>query len=249
MKLISTLVFFAAFCFSCSSFREIEKRHYRSGFYINKHHEKSGKGKLFVLEEDFFLEEGAGNPPRRKAAVGRINGASADCVSVHVLPGIKTEVDLQKSSLEKRILPESENDQQKKNILLPKKIILARKKTAAEISSWPIETPKEPFNKKARAAIVFYVLAKIILVAAFIASLFSLLGTVLIIAGIAALFALLALLFGILARKELAAQLPYEKGLGEKEANEVVGHAIGGIVSAAFILLLALVIEWIKREF
>ena len=91
-------------------------------------------------------------------------------------------------------------------------------------------------------------LAKIVLVAAFVVSLFSLISTVLIVAGIAALFALIAIVFGSAAKKELAAQLPYEKELGEKEANDVVGHALGGIITAAFIILLAIIIEWLKKN-
>lgn len=111
-----------------------------------------------------------------------------------------------------------------------------------------IDLPKEPFNKKAKAAQIFFVLAKLTVIAAFIVSLFSLLSTVFIVAGVAALFALLAMLFGTLAKKEIAAQPPYERELGEKEATHVIYRAMAGFASAVFIVLLALLIEWIKRQ-
>ncbi len=140
-----------------------------------------------------------------------------------------------------------EKSEQKKTVALQKKNTFSKTKLSLTIT--PIEVPKEPFNKKAKTAVVFYMLAKIMLVAAFVISLFSLISTVLIVACIAALFALIAIAFGILAKKELAAQLPYEKELGEKEANDVVGHALGGIIAAIFIILLAIVIEWLKKRF
>jgi hypothetical protein len=111
-----------------------------------------------------------------------------------------------------------------------------------------IDLPKEPFNKKAKVAVVFYVLTKIALLTTFIVSLFCVLSIVFIFVGIAIVFALLALVFGMWAKKELAAQLPYEKELGENEANDVVKHALGGIGTAVFVVLLALLIEWIKRQ-
>lgn len=217
-----TLLFLlAAFCFSCSSFPGIEKRRYRDGFYVSKHHREN-----------------------------KLSAACSDSVSQNVLPDIKTEAKIQITFSEDQIISAVDaNVEERKNVSIRKKNALVQTKFLRDISPKPIEVPKEPFNKKAKTAVVFYVLAKIAVITTFIFSLFSLLSTVFIIAGIAVLFALLAILFGILAKKELAKQLPYEKELGEKEANEVVQRAMAGIVSAVFMVLLALLIEWLKREF
>ncbi len=121
-------------------------------------------------------------------------------------------------------------------------------KTAPVVIPITIDPPKEPFNKKARVAIIFLVLAKLVMIAAFIFLLCSLLIPFYLLTGIAALFALLALVFGLWAKKEINAQEPYEREPGGKEAGEVVARAVGGIASAGFIILLAVIIEWIRRR-
>jgi hypothetical protein len=147
---------------------------------------------------------------------------------------------------------ESTDTSRKSIVLSPKEKTVEKKKNfrslkiAPEIKSISIDPPREPFNKKARMAQIFFVLARLTLVAAFIVSLFSLMSTSLIVAGVAALFALLAMLFGIRARKELAAQPPYERELGDKEAKQVIGRAAAGIGTAVFIILLAGLVDWLQ---
>jgi hypothetical protein len=214
MEIKATFLFFViAFCFSCSHLPQIEKRHYRDGFYINK---KKENKPVAVKQESTF------HPIQIPVA------------------GIKTQ-EIRDTSRKLPVLSVQENVVEIKKNFLPEKI-------TPEIQPISIDPPKEPFNKKARTAQVFFILARLMLIAAFIVSLFSLLGTVFIVAGIAALFALLALLFAIWARKELAAQPPYERELGDKEAKQVIQRALAGIGSAVFIVLLALLIEWIKRQ-
>lgn len=214
MSIKATFFFFViAFCCSCSHLPQIEKRHYRSGYYIDKKNECKAVGE------------------KQEAAI-------------HPIPNVPAAV------IQARVA-----DTSRKLIALPprekafeKKKDFHSRKTVVKNNLVSIDPPKEPFNKKARTAQVFFILARLTLIAAFIVSLFSLISTTLIVAGVAALFALLAILFGVWARKELAAQPPYERELGDKEAKQVIGRAVAGIGSAVFIVALALLIEWIRKQ-
>jgi hypothetical protein len=208
-------LFVAAFCFSCSHLPQIEKRHYRDGFYIGK--------KKDVTSITFNKDSAFQQRP--------------------VLAAVQKEATpVQEVSQKASILPVRENT------AIKKKDHFTEEKIVPAITPVPINPPKEPFNKKARAAIIFLVFAKLVMIAAFIVLLCSLLMTFFLLTGIAALFALLAVVFGLWAQKELNAQEPYERELGGKEAREVVVRAIGGLASAGFIILLAMLIDWIQRE-
>jgi hypothetical protein len=220
MKLKFALFLFSTlFYFSCSSFPGIEKRHYRDGFYVPQY----SKNKL--------------------------PASSSDTAFAYVTADLQTGINTNQGLLTAPVIPASGNKStEKRRVNLAKKNISQLVISVPEIPIKPIELPKEPFNKKAKAAIVFYVLAKIAVLTTFIISLFSVLSTILIFAGIAVLFALLAIIFGLWAQKELAAQPAYEKELGEKQANEVVQRGLAGLGTAVFIVLLALLIEWIRNQ-
>lgn len=206
-------LFVIAFCCSCSHLPQIEKRHYRSGFYIDKKKES----KTVVEKQEAVI------------------------LPISSLPAAVMQTRIIDTSHKLIVLPPTEKTAGKSKHF-------HSQKTVAESKPVFIDPPREPFNKKARTAQVFFILARLTLIAAFIVSLFSLISTTLIVAGVAALFAFLAVLFGVWARKELAAQPPYERELGDKEAKQVIGRAVAGIGSAVFIVALALLIEWIKKQ-
>jgi hypothetical protein len=209
-----TLLFIAIlFCFSCAHLPEIEKRHYRNGFYIGK----NSVNKLCDSKDT--LHQKASLIPFAKEKV-EISCKLPDSVKFIVSSKPITKKDTHtKNKIQSALIPK------------------------------PIELPaEEPINKKAKTAIVFLLLAKVTMLAAFIILLCSLLNVFFILSGIAALFALLAIVFGLWAKREIASEEGINKELGAKEADEVVKRAAGGLIGTAFIILLAMVVDWFMRR-
>jgi uncharacterized ion transporter superfamily protein YfcC len=209
-----TLLFLAIFfCFSCAHLPEIEKRHYRNGFYIGK----NNNSKSITAKDSVDQKTPA------------ISFVKAEAEKSFKVPDSVKFIE--------------------SSIPITKKTIHTKKKIQSAFIPKPIELPaEEPINKKAKTAIVFLLLAKVTMLAAFVILLCSLLNVFFILTGIAALFALLAIVFGLWAKKEIAGEEGINKELGAKEADEVVKRAAGGLIGTAFIILLAMMVDWIMRR-
>jgi hypothetical protein len=217
MLKFSWILFFLLFCFSCTHFPQVEKKHYRKGFYVENSY---GREKEIEASQNII--------PVKRKAVTATTGRKDSTQPFFTMPATGGLVRQQKPG---------------------KQTIIASEKKHPVILSPPIDLPKkEPMNKKVKAGIAFYILAALTLTASFILLLCSLLNLFFLLAGIAAFFALLALLFGILAKREIAGETLVTKERGEKEAQQVITRSVAGLAGYGFLLLLAILVNWIARR-
>ncbi len=214
MKTIALLIFPLLFFISCSQVVQIEKRHYRSGFYLER---KSDKEILSVnRQQDNVFER-------------KINSTENHVVEIHLNAG------------------QNQNMYSDSKTFSEKQKEFTKKTNNTKPISPKIKVPKgEPINKKAKAAVIFLLFAKLIFLAAFIVLLCSLVTVFFLLTGVAALFAILAIVFGLMAEKEIANETGIDKELGEKEAKFAVQRALGGLLVSALIIFLALFVDWLR---
>ncbi|HET6992119.1 MAG TPA: hypothetical protein VFJ43_12375 [Bacteroidia bacterium] len=153
-----------------------------------------------------------------------------------------------KKIITRKINPELKIIPEKEISPTAKKKTFVKKKISQKLFPPAIVLPKqEPINKKAKAAVILLVVAKLVLGISFLALLLSWLNIFLLLSGAAAFFALLAIAFALWAKKEIGKETGVDKELGEKEAKFVIERAAGGLLVYTFLILLAIVINSIQK--